>query len=107
MILQRTLPEVVADILIYHGALVEHTGEGSLEVIMPENISRTLGISEHTKFCFSHNEIDDKREGILSVLINLTNMSIQTIGNDTEDIIEKLKASNSHFSIDKSEMVKI
>ncbi|MEW6002512.1 MAG: hypothetical protein AB1638_07705 [Nitrospirota bacterium] len=188
MIVQRTLPEVVADILIYHGALVEHTGEGSLEVIMPGNISQTLGISEHTKFCFSYDEIDDnhavyasynsdvfrtitklfagsgrfsnarlispfpnntkltrtltdhisfknaifrfvqierkdifylllyfkytalsddKREGILPVLINLTNMYIQTLDNGTEDIIEKLKASDSHFSIDKSEMVKI
>lgn len=51
--MNRTLPEVIADILSYNGSLVERTEDGALEVIAPQNISGLLGISEHTRLCFS------------------------------------------------------
>lgn len=187
MIVQKTLPEVVADVLTHYGSLVEQAEEDLLEVIVPEHISGILGIPEHARLCFSHDALsnkalyasydsdffkamaklfsdkgkisisrfeglipntgkltrilsdrisfnnaifrsvqierknisylltyfkytalsDDKREGILPVLINPTNMFIQTLDNGTEDIIEKLKGSDASISIDKSEMIKI
>ena len=49
----RPLPEVMADILVQEGAILEKRNDGSLEFLISSSLSRTLGISEHGILSFS------------------------------------------------------
>src|SRR3990170_4083158 len=57
--MNKTLPDIIDDILTYNGVLVEQTDENALEVIAPQNISEILGIAEHTMLCFSYDAVSD------------------------------------------------
>ncbi len=50
----RSLPEVLSDILTFHGAILEKKDDGSLEYLSPESLSQTLGIPEHGRLNFSY-----------------------------------------------------
>ncbi len=183
----RTLPDVIADILTYNGSLVEKTDEGSLEVIVPQKVSEILSLQEHTRLYFSyddarHNAVyasydselfksvaklfagrgkfsiarletsipntekltkvisgkisfsnatfrlekteskdisylllyfkyialsDEKREGILPILINQMNLSTMPLENGINGIIERLKESDSELESHKPESIKV
>lgn len=57
--MNRPLPEVLADILANKGALLERTGDGSLEFVAPPSLSKTLGIPEHGRLCFTYDSFDE------------------------------------------------
>lgn len=50
---------------------------------------------------------DEKREGIMSVLINTMNMHVAPLENGIEDILENLKESDSTYAVNKAEMIKL
>jgi len=54
----RSLSEVIIDVLTLEGALLEGTGDGSLEFVIPPSLSETLGIPEHGKLSFSYDSFD-------------------------------------------------
>ena len=54
--MNRILHEVIADILAYHGAIVEKAEDGCLDVIAPPEVSKVLNTPEYTRLCFSHKE---------------------------------------------------
>lgn len=60
--MNKTLPEVISDILTYNGALVEKTDDGCLEVLCPDSLSSVLGLKEHAILCFSYDKTE--REAI-------------------------------------------
>jgi len=55
----KSLPEVIANILAYHGAEVEKTDDGSLDVVAPQEVSKILNIPEYRRLVFSYNENSD------------------------------------------------
>jgi len=56
----KALPNVIADILTYYGAVVENTENNScLDVVLPPDVFRTLNIPEYARLIFSYNEIYD------------------------------------------------
>ncbi len=52
--MNRTLPEVVTDILTFKGGLVEDLYNGCKEYVIPESISYQLNIPEHGKLDFTY-----------------------------------------------------
>ena len=54
--MNRTLKEVITDILTHNGAIVEDSGDGLLDVLAPSNLSSVLSIPEFSRLCFSYNE---------------------------------------------------
>jgi len=55
----RPLSEVIIDVLSLEGALLERTGDGSLEFVIPPSLSETLGIPEHGKLSFAYDSFDE------------------------------------------------
>jgi hypothetical protein len=55
----RPLSEVIVDVLTLEGALLERTGDGSLEFVIPPSLSETLGIPEHGKLSFAYDSFDE------------------------------------------------
>lgn len=51
--MNKTLPEVVEDILTAHGAIVEKSHDGIIEVVAPEELSTAINIPEYAKLSFS------------------------------------------------------
>lgn len=56
--MNKSLSEVISDILSYNGALVEETDDGCLEVLCPDSLSSTLGVNEHAILCFSYDKTE-------------------------------------------------
>jgi hypothetical protein len=56
----KTLPDVIVDILTYHGAIVEKREDGSLDVITTYEISDTLNMPEYSRLIFSNGEISNE-----------------------------------------------
>ncbi|MBI5408505.1 MAG: hypothetical protein HZA14_03975 [Nitrospirae bacterium] len=57
--MNKTLPEVITDILTYNGSLVEPDDDGALEVITTQELSETLGVPEHARLRFSYDDAGD------------------------------------------------
>jgi hypothetical protein len=55
----RPLSEVLADILTLDGALLEKTGDGCLEFLIPPSLSKILDIPEHGKLSFAYHPFDE------------------------------------------------
>lgn len=56
----KRLDEVIADVLTHNGAVLAHNKEdGSLEVLVPPDVSKVLKIPEYTRLRFSYDEISD------------------------------------------------
>lgn len=53
--MNRTLPEVISDIFIHHGAVMEEEENGCVEFISPSTLSESLGIPEYGKLAFKYN----------------------------------------------------
>ena len=60
--MNKTLPEVISEILTYNGGIIEKKKDSSLEVINPPNVSKSLSIPEYTQLYFSYE--DTSRKGI-------------------------------------------
>lgn len=56
----RTLPEVVADILTYNGAIIESQKDGSIDLLVPPEVSKALSVAEYTRLCFSYENDDNE-----------------------------------------------
>lgn len=56
--MNKTLPEVIENILTYHGAVVEKTNDNCLEVLSPESLSTALGLEEHSVLCFAYDKTE-------------------------------------------------
>ena len=55
--MNKTLPEVIADILTHNGAVVERKKEdGFLDVLVPPDVSRILEMPEYARLRFSYDE---------------------------------------------------
>jgi hypothetical protein len=54
--LTRTLPEVLEDVFAFYGAILEKTGETSLEFLAPEAFARKIGIPEHGQLTFEYSQ---------------------------------------------------
>jgi hypothetical protein len=52
--MNKTLPDVIADVLTYHGAVVEKTAEDCLEVVVPPEIAPILNVSEYVRLSFPY-----------------------------------------------------
>ena len=59
MRLNRSLPDVLADILTFKGALLERIEDGYLEFVVPPSLSKTLGVPEHGKLSFAYPPFDE------------------------------------------------
>ncbi len=51
--MNQTLPEVVTEILMHNGAVVERQDDGTLEIIVPDEISSAINIPEYARLSFS------------------------------------------------------
>lgn len=60
----RELSVVVEEILSHEGAALEKRDDGSLEFLLPPNVSETLGLPEHGRLSFS---VEKESEGALTV----------------------------------------
>ncbi len=58
--MNKKLPDVISDILTYHGTIVEKTNDGSLDVITTPEISDILKMSEYARLIFSYGEISNE-----------------------------------------------
>lgn len=56
--MNKTLPEVIENILTYHGAVVEKTNDNCLEVLSPDSLSAALGFEEHSVLCFAYDKTE-------------------------------------------------
>ncbi|MEW6213705.1 MAG: hypothetical protein AB1478_00655 [Nitrospirota bacterium] len=56
----KTLPDVIADILTYHGAIVEKKEDVCLDVIATPEISDALNMPEYSRLVFSYGEISNE-----------------------------------------------
>jgi len=54
MVLSRSLPEVMSDILAFQGAVLEKTADECLEFLSPPSLSTLLGIPEHGRISFTY-----------------------------------------------------
>lgn len=57
--MSKALPDVIADILTYCGAIVERTDNGCLDVIAPPEVSQILNVPDYTRLSFSYDENQD------------------------------------------------
>lgn len=57
--MNKTLHEVITNILTYYGAEVEKTRDGCLDVIVPPEVSKILNIPEYARLSFSYGETYD------------------------------------------------
>lgn len=58
--MNKKLPDVISDILTYHGTIVEKTNDGSLDVITTPEISDILKMPEYARLIFSYGEISNE-----------------------------------------------
>lgn len=52
--MNKTLPDVIADVLTYHGAVVDKTAEDCLDVVVPPEIAPLLNVPEYVRLSFSY-----------------------------------------------------
>ena len=57
--MSKALPDVIADILTYYGAVVERTDNGYLDIIAPPEVSQILNVPDYTRLSFSYDETQD------------------------------------------------
>jgi len=50
----KSLPDVIAEILSYHGAIVDKAGDDCLDAVVPPEITAVLGVPEYTRLGFSY-----------------------------------------------------
>lgn len=58
--MNQTLPEVIADILSHHGAVIEMENDKLLNVVVPQGLSKSLNIPEYARLSFSYVETRDE-----------------------------------------------
>jgi len=58
--MNRPLPDVIADILSYHGAIVDKEDNSYFDVIVPPDVSDILNIPEYARLTFSNGETSDE-----------------------------------------------
>jgi hypothetical protein len=56
----RSLSEVLSDVLILQGAILEKKNDDSLEYLLPSSLSQILGIPEHGKLSFTYFPSDEE-----------------------------------------------
>ena len=118
--MNRTLPEVIADILTHNNGIVEHKEDGNLEVLTPPDVSNTLSIPEFARLRFSYDETSDETiyasydsdfftsvakllEGKGKLSIARHESSIPNVEKLSKTISEKIKFNNATFRLDKTE----
>mgnify|MGYP001567648673 FL=1 len=57
--MNKTLPDVIDQILTYNGAIVEKMNDGCLEALCPDSLSITLGLGEHAVLCFAYDKAEN------------------------------------------------
>ena len=119
--MDRTLPEVITDILTHNNGIVEHKEDGNLEVLTPSDVSNALGIPELARLRFSYDETADEaiyasydsdffnsmaklvdNKGKLSVA-RYDNSSLPNVTKLSKTISEKVMFNNATFRLDKTE----
>jgi hypothetical protein len=118
--MDRTLPEVIADILTYNDGIVEQEKNGVLDVITPPDVSNALSIPEFIRLRFSYDETSDETiyasydsdfftsvakllEGKGKLSIARHESSIPNVEKLSKTISEKIKFYNATSRLDKTE----
>lgn len=120
----KSLPEVIANILTYHGAEVEKTEDGSLDVVAPQEVSKILNMPEYRRLVFSYNENSDDAiyasydseffRSIKNLFTGTGRFSIVTLETAIPNIeklsgvvSEKIALNNAVFRLDRTEVKNI
>jgi len=122
--MNQSLPDVVAEILVHNGGVVERKDDGTLEIIVPEELSRSINIPEYARLSFSCLEHDSdaiyasydseffhnlrrlfREKGIYSVARFET--PIPKLEKLSKIIPEKIPLANATFRLDKTEISRI
>lgn len=118
--MDRTLPEVITDILTHNNGIVEHKEDGNLEVLTPSDVSSALDIPELTRLCFSYDETADEAiyasydSDFFNSMAKLVNdkgklsitrydSSIPNVEKLSRTVSEKITFNNATFRLDKTE----
>jgi len=83
--MNRSLPEVISDILTYNGSVTEMTNDGFMELILTPHVSNILGLPEYTRMSFTAVEDVDVIYG--------------SYGSDFLDSLSRLFEGKGRFSI--------
>ena len=118
--MDKTLPEVITDILTHNNGIVEHKEDGNLEALTPPDVSKTLGIPELARLRFSYDETADEAiyasydsdffNSMAKLVTDKGKLSITRYNSSTPSaeklsrtISEKIKFNNATFRLDKTE----
>ncbi len=122
--MNKTLPEVIADILIHNGAVIEETDDGCLEFLATETLSAKLNLPDHGRLCFSYNdtsgdaisaaydsELFKTMAGLLKGKGEFSVASFASSCPNTEKLLKNLNdtiaLNNATFRLEKSETKEI
>ncbi|MCD5412118.1 MAG: hypothetical protein LRZ90_04700 [Thermodesulfovibrionales bacterium] len=122
--MNKSLSEVISDILSYHGALVEETDGGCLEVLCPDSLSSALGFKEHAILCFSYDktgreaiyasydsELFKAMAGLLKNKGEFSAVSFRSSLPNTEKLLKvmhkKITLNNATFRLENTELKSI
>lgn len=122
--MNKTLPDVLADILTYHGAEVEKADDGSLDVVVPQEVSKILNMPEYARLIFSYD--DDYHDEVYASYDSEFFRSIKTLFADSgrfsvatfettipnieklsRVVSEKIALNNAVFRLDRTEVKNI
>ncbi|ODS32976.1 MAG: hypothetical protein SCARUB_01915 [Candidatus Scalindua rubra] len=118
--MNRTLPEVIADILTHNDGIVDHKEDGIMEALTPSDVSNALGIPEFARLRFSYDGTSDESiyasydSDFFTSVAKLLNgkgklsiaryeSSIPNVKKLSKTISEKIKFNNATFRLEKAE----
>ncbi len=122
--MNKTLPEVVSEILTLNGAVVEETGDGCLEFLAPRTLSDKLNLPEHGRLRFGYDdscgnaisatydsELFKAMAGLLEGKGKFCVASLESFHPDTGKLLKHLNETvalnNASFRVEKSEIKNI
>ncbi len=122
--MNKTLHEVISEILTHNGAVVEETDDGCLEFLAPQTLSDKLSLPEHGRLRFGYNdscgdaisatydsELFKAMAGLLKGKGEFSVASFESYQPDTEKLLkhldETIALNNASFRLEKSEVKNI
>lgn len=118
--MNRTLQEVIADILAHNDGIVDYKEDGTMEVLSPSEVSDVLNIPEFARLCFTYDGPSDETiyasydsdfftsvakllDGKGKLSLAGYSASIPNAKKLTKTITEKIKFNNATFRLGESE----
>ncbi len=118
--MNRTLPEVIAEILTHNGAIIEETDDGCLEFLATETLADKLNLPDHGRLRFNYNDTGDAisatydselfkaMAGLLEGRGAFSVASFESSCPNTEKLLKNLNdtiaLNNATFRLEKSEL---